>query len=146
MAAAREAGMSVLDDVLREKPWRQRRHKQPRSIGLHPSDFRRKAPKNPLADPLAHIKRPLRALNGPEPGKSYVEFEIPDVLELRKKYHASQVQFARMMGISVGTLRNWEQGRRRPHGPARALIRILLANPNLVADTLLRFKRVWWLE
>jgi putative transcriptional regulator len=75
-----------------------------------------------------------------------MEFAPIDVVELRAKFHASQRQFARMIGISVRTLRNWEQGTRRPQGTARALLRVAAANPNLVASTLLKFRRVWWLD
>jgi putative transcriptional regulator len=51
-----------------------------------------------------------------------------------------------MIGISFRTLRNWEQGKRRPQGPARALLRVAAANPNLVAATLLKYRRVWWMR
>jgi putative transcriptional regulator len=46
------------------------------------------------------------------------------------------VEFARMIGVSVSTLQNWEQGRRRPDGPARALLRVAAANPDAVAAAL----------
>ena len=103
-------------------------------------------PPNPMADPLVGIKRPLAALDKGRPGPSCVEFAPGDVTEIRYRFHATQRRFARMMGISVGTLRNWEQGRRSPHGPARALLRVAAANPNAVAETLLRFRRAWWME
>ncbi len=101
---------------------------------------------NPLTDPLFEIKRPLRALNGPTPGASHVEFEPIDILDLRKKYHATQRHFAAMFGISVETLRNWEQGKRRPQGPARALLRVAKAHPEAVVQTLWRYRRVWWMD
>jgi len=101
---------------------------------------------NPLLDPLAKIKRPLRALNGPNPGTSHVEFESWQIVEIRFKFHATQRHFARMFGISVETLRNWEQGKRRPHGPARALLRVAKANPEAVARVLWRFRRAWWMD
>jgi putative transcriptional regulator len=43
-----------------------------------------------------------------------------------------------MLGISVGTLRNWEQGRRKPEGPARALFRVAAVHPEAVLDALSR--------
>jgi putative transcriptional regulator len=61
-------------------------------------------------------------------------------------YHASQRRFATMLGINVETLRNWEQGRRSPHGPARALLRLARANPKVVAAVLLRHRYPWWLD
>ena len=51
-----------------------------------------------------------------------------DVVALRKFVGLSQSQFARAVGISVHTLRNWEQGRRQPEGPAIALLRIAAEN------------------
>ena len=50
--------------------------------------------------------------------------ELPraaDVQAIRKELGLSQEQFAQFMGVSVSTLRNWEQERREPHGPARSL-------------------------
>ena len=101
---------------------------------------------NPLTDPLSLIKRPLRALNGPTPGRTHVEFEPMDIVVLRQKFHATQRHFADMFGISVETLRNWEQGKRRPHGPARALLRVAKAHPEAVARTLWRYRRTWWMD
>ena len=59
-----------------------------------------------------------------------------DVKAIRRKLHQSQAEFAQMIGVSVATLRNWEQGRRRPEGPARALLRIAERNPSAVAEAL----------
>jgi putative transcriptional regulator len=75
-----------------------------------------------------------------------LEFGPIEVLDVRARFHATQEEFARMIGISVDTLRNWEQGKRRPQGPSRALLRVAAANPNLVAATLLRFRRGWWMS
>jgi putative transcriptional regulator len=101
---------------------------------------------NPLLDPLERIRRPLRALNGPTPGQAHVEFGPLDVVEIRHTFHATQRHFARMFGISVQTLRNWEQGKRRPQGPARALLRVAKANPEAVVRTLWRYRRAWWMD
>ena len=101
---------------------------------------------SPLPDPLAGIKRPLRALNGPTPGRPHVEFTPLEIVQIRYKFHATQGQFARMFGISIETLRNWEQGKRRPHGPARALLRVAKANPDAVVRTLWRYRRAWWMD
>ena len=48
----------------------------------------------------------------------------------------SQAEFALMIGVSVATLQNWEQGRRRPVGPARALLKVAASNPRLVMRAL----------
>jgi putative transcriptional regulator len=90
-------------------------------------------PRNPMADPLAHVKQPLSPARR---GKAKVEFEPVDVGLIRAKFGASQREFARLVGISVETLRNWEQGRRRPHGPARALLRAIDADPFVLARVL----------
>lgn len=58
--------------------------------------------------------------------------ELPraaEVPEIRARLGLSQEAFAACMGVSVGTLRNWEQGRREPQGPARALLLIADRKP-----------------
>ena len=52
-----------------------------------------------------------------------------DVREVRGLTGLSQAKFAELLGIEVATLRNWEQGRRDPTGPARALLRAILKDP-----------------
>ncbi|PKL47056.1 MAG: transcriptional regulator [Candidatus Riflebacteria bacterium HGW-Riflebacteria-2] len=66
-------------------------------------------------------------------------FEITplDVKQIREKLHKTQREFALMIGISVATLRNWEQGRRRPEGPAMVLLKIAQTNPELISQALL---------
>ena len=59
-----------------------------------------------------------------------------DVRAIRSRLKKSQSEFALMIGVSVATLQNWEQGRRRPEGPARALLRIAEQNPRAVAEAL----------
>lgn len=53
-----------------------------------------------------------------------------DVAPIRHKLRLSQEAFSALMGVSVGTLRNWEQGRREPQGPARSLLLIANKVPN----------------
>jgi putative transcriptional regulator len=48
----------------------------------------------------------------------------------------SQSEFARGFGVSVGTLRNWEQHRRQPEGPARVLLTVIRRNPQPVIDAI----------
>jgi putative transcriptional regulator len=52
-----------------------------------------------------------------------------DVVAVRAKLGLTQAEFARLCGVSVATLRNWEQGRRRPAGPSRALLFLVDAEP-----------------
>lgn len=58
----------------------------------------------------------------------------PDVKKIREQYNLSQRQFAAMLGISVKTLQNWEQGRRSPQGPARVLLQVAAEHPEAVWD------------
>ena len=70
--------------------------------------------------------------------KSSRTFEIRpiDIRAIREKLGRSQSEFALMIGVSVSTLQNWEQGRRRPVGPAQALLKIAASNPRIVAQAL----------
>ena len=52
--------------------------------------------------------------------------------QIRNRVHLSQPKFARLIGVEVATLRNWEQGRREPTGPARVLIRAIEKDPENV--------------
>ena len=65
-------------------------------------------------------------------------FEItpPRIKEIRKKLNLSQSDFALMIGVSISTLQNWEQGRREPDSPAKALLKIASKNPEAVMDAL----------
>ena len=63
-------------------------------------------------------------------------FNSADVRAIRERLGKSQSEFALMIGVSVATLQNWEQGRRRPDGPAQALLKIASVNPEAVAHAL----------
>ena len=69
-----------------------------------------------------------------EPSRQFAVDNKEDVQQVRRTFHLSQDTFARFMGVSVGTLRNWEQGRRRPTGAARVLLRIAIRRPELFAE------------
>lgn len=60
--------------------------------------------------------------------------DAPDVRKIRSNYKLSQNEFAALMGISVKTLRNWEQGRRSPEGAARVLLQVAAKHPKVVWD------------
>jgi putative transcriptional regulator len=70
-----------------------------------------------------------------KPSRTF-EFGPMDIKEIRKKLNKSQSEFALMIGVSVSTLQNWEQGRRKPEGPARALLKVASENPEAVNDAL----------
>ncbi len=59
-----------------------------------------------------------------------------DVRAIRTQLGKTQTEFALMIGVSPATLRNWEQGRRQPEGPARALLRVAARHPKTVAAAL----------
>ena len=63
-------------------------------------------------------------------------FKPAAIKRIRSLLGKSQSEFAMMIGVSVGTLRNWEQGRRIPDGPAQALLRVAAQNPRAVAHAL----------
>lgn len=66
------------------------------------------------------------------------ELEPGDVAALRRFIGLSQAKFAEALGISVHTLRNWEQDRRTPEGPALALLRIAARHPSVVRENIRR--------
>ena len=70
-----------------------------------------------------------------KPSRS-IEIKEPNVVAIRERYGLSQEQFAALLGISIRTLQNWEQGRRRPRGPARVLLRVAAKHPDAILDTL----------
>ena len=59
-----------------------------------------------------------------------------DIASLRQFLRLTQDQFAQALGISVHTLRNWEQGRRSPEGPAIALLRIAAKHPRIIRENI----------
>ena len=64
------------------------------------------------------------------------DFKAENVRVIRQNLGKSQTEFALLIGVSVATLRNWEQGRRVPEGPARALLRVAAVNPRAVIRAL----------
>ena len=87
---------------------------------------------------VASIKQAGKIKRGKlKPGRVF-HFEPADIKAVREKLNVSQSEFALMIGVSVSTLQNWEQGRRRPEGPARALLKVAAENPEAVAEALRR--------
>lgn len=70
-----------------------------------------------------------------KPSRKY-EITPPDIKMVREKLHVSQKEFAMLIGVSTRTLQNWEQGRRKPVGPANALLKIASKNPKAVLKAL----------
>ena len=59
-----------------------------------------------------------------------------DVREVRERLNMTQQEFAGQFGFSMGTLKNWEQGHRRPDGPARVLLTVIAKDPEAVMAAL----------
>lgn len=78
---------------------------------------------------LASVREGGAILRGERSPSRTFTFETPDVRSIRRKFDLSQKSFAKLLGISVGTLRNWEQGRRAPRGSARVLLKVAARHP-----------------
>lgn len=86
---------------------------------------------------LRGIDEARRWARGEEvPGLRYHPAPHEDVALIRKRTGLTQTAFARQIGVPVATLRNWEQRRRRPDGPARVLLAMLAKDPEVVVRTL----------
>jgi putative transcriptional regulator len=70
-----------------------------------------------------------------KPSRTFV-IEDPDPKAIRERLGLSQSRFASIIGVSVRTLQNWEQGRREPEGPAKALLRVVDREPRAVLHAL----------
>jgi putative transcriptional regulator len=79
----------------------------------------------------AEILHGLRQLKRGQVGRV---INVPDVAEARKKTGLSQARFAQLLGVSVRTLQDWEQGRRAPSGAARTLIAIAAKKPQALIE------------
>ena len=80
-----------------------------------------------LKDAIAHAKA--------EPSEVVIhESESIDVKGIRETTGMSQQRFCATFGISIGTLRHWEQGLRTPRGPARVLLKVVQKNPQAVIE------------
>jgi putative transcriptional regulator len=85
---------------------------------------------------LTSVRQAGRIRRGTLKPSRVTEFRPANVRAVRAKLGTSQAEFALMIGVSVATLRNWEQGRRTPDGPALALLRIAARNPKAVIEAL----------
>ena len=87
-------------------------------------------------DLIESIRQAGRIRRGEERPSRQFTYRAEAVAAIRGRLDKSQAEFARMIGVSVATLQNWEQGRRVPNGPALALLRVAAANPRLVERAL----------
>jgi putative transcriptional regulator len=85
---------------------------------------------------VASVKQAGKIKRGKLKPSRVFRFKPADIKAIRDKLGVSQSEFALMIGVSVSTLQNWEQGRRQPDGPARALLKVAAENPEAVAEAL----------
>lgn len=76
-----------------------------------------------------------KILKGKRKPSREFKFENPDPKQIRKRLGLSQNKFAKLLGISISTLQNWEQGRREPDGPAKVLLNVAAKYPDAVLNT-----------
>ncbi len=69
------------------------------------------------------------------PGRVF-RFQPVRVANIRRKLGISQSEFASIIGVSIDTLQNWEQGRRKPEGPALALLKVAEKSPDAIMNAL----------
>jgi putative transcriptional regulator len=90
--------------------------------------------KDSLIDSLNEV---LEDVKGAKPLKSRsVVVEDINVHSIREKYHLTQMEFSKLFGFSLRTLQQWEQGRRRPQGSARVLLKVIDYAPEVVNKAL----------
>jgi putative transcriptional regulator len=91
--------------------------------------------KSEFKELLQGVREAGAYLRGDKRGVTRIDRIEPDsVAVVRTKLKLSQSEFARMLGISVDTLQNWEQGRRQPSGAARVLLRVAAKHPEVVLE------------
>lgn len=69
-----------------------------------------------------------------KPSRKFEIQDANDVVRVRNGLGLPQVKFAKLLGISEDTLQNWEQGRRKPSGPAKVLLKIAAKHPKIVLE------------
>ena len=84
-----------------------------------------------LRDIGAEILEGVRQIKRGEIGRV---INVPDVRKTRERTGLSQGHFAQLLGVSVRTLQDWEQGRRAPSGAARTLLTIAAKNPQALLE------------
>ncbi len=84
---------------------------------------------------LKSLRQGGKILKGKKDPTRAFQIRDPDVAAIRHHLGLTQRQFASLLGISPSTLRNWEQGRRRPEGAARVLLCVAAKHPQAVLET-----------
>lgn len=87
-----------------------------------------------FAELLASVQEGADILHGRKSASRSFEANGQDVKAIRERLGLSQRQFAALMGVSIDTLQNWEQNRRKPRGAARTLLLIAAKHPEAVLE------------
>lgn len=87
-------------------------------------------------DLVRSLKEAKDIAEGKSKASRYFNITQPDVKAVREQIGLSQREFALMMRVSIKTLQNWEEHRRRPTGPAAALLKIVLTAPDIALNSL----------
>ncbi len=85
---------------------------------------------------LRSVKEGGAILRGEGKAARWIVVGSPEVRAIRERTSLSQSEFAGLIGVSVKTLQNWEQDRRRPTGPAVALLKIIAREPKLAVEAI----------
>mgnify|MGYP001251382963 CR=1 FL=1 len=81
------------------------------------------------------VKEGGKILRGKKKPSREFLFDNPDPKLIREQLGLSQIKFAKLLGISTSTLQNWEQGRRKPDGPAKILLNVAARYPEAIYNT-----------
>ena len=81
---------------------------------------------------LTSVQEAGKIMRGELPAAQAHEIPEPDVKRIREQIGFSQAKFATLIGVSIRTIQNWEQGHRRPTGAAKVLLRLAQAEPEVI--------------
>ncbi|MES2831586.1 MAG: NadS family protein [Pseudomonadota bacterium] len=91
---------------------------------------------NLFDDLVQSLREAKKIADGETPASRRFTITPADVKAVREKIGLSQSEFAKLMRVSIKTLQNWEQHRRNPTGPAAALLKIVLTEPDVALKIL----------
>ncbi len=81
---------------------------------------------------LESVDEAGKIMRGEKSASREFNFAEPDVKAIRQQVGFSQAKFSGLLGVSIRTLQNWEQGHRHPTGPAKVLLKLVQSNPESV--------------
>ena len=87
-----------------------------------------------FAELVESVREGGAILRGEKPPARQFEIDAVDIKNIRQQFDLSQREFAGLLGISINTLQNWEQGRRKPRGAAHVLLLVAKKHPQALWD------------